>query len=179
MSAYLNPKLTVGACRDPRLGRGLFAKESIRRGEVLLRHEGKIIVNGALKMLPPECVRDWCYDDDADDNASFCPLDCNTLTDDWLFNHPCSPNAGSAGEAPTQVAMRTIEAGEEVTIDYALIGSEADWTMECFCGMPNCRSVVTGRDWLLPELQERYRGYFQKNIQANIDAMKSAPALRP
>jgi hypothetical protein len=31
---------------------------------------------------------------------------------------------------------------------------------ECLCGSVECRGVVTGRDWQLPELQTRYAGWF-------------------
>ena len=41
------------------------------------------------------------------------------------------------------VALRDIEAGEELTGDYAQY-SPKSWTMECNCGTPNCVKVVRG-----------------------------------
>lgn len=70
----------------------------------------------------------------------------------------------------TGIALRDIEAGEELTYDYATTDSRHA-NFACFCGSPNCRKVITGNDWMLLELQERYRGYFQKNIQEKIDAL--------
>ena len=67
--------------------------------------------------------------------------------------------------------------GEELTMDYAMVDGDPDprWDWLCFCDADNCRNTITGRDWMLSELQERYRGYFQKNIQEKIDALKQEP----
>jgi len=62
----------------------------------------------------------------------------------------------------TLVARRAIEPGEELTTDYALFELDRDWSARwrCRCGTPHCRGVVTGRDYELPELQERYGTHF-------------------
>ena len=65
-------------------------------------------------------------------------------------------------------ARRDIAAGEELTLDYALFSSAPEWRMECHCGSALCRRVVTGNDWRLPELQERYAGHFSPFINVRI-----------
>ena len=35
-----------------------------------------------------------------------------------------------------------------------------DYSVECKCGAPNCRKILTGKDWQHSELQKRYAGYF-------------------
>ncbi len=30
----------------------------------------------------------------------------------------------------------------------------------CRCGSPICRGIITGNDWQLQEVQERYQGHF-------------------
>ena len=65
------------------------------------------------------------------------------------------------------VAMRDVEPGEELTTDYALFDSSAD-EMECRCGAEQCRGVVKGQDWQLPELQDRYRGHFSTYLADRI-----------
>jgi len=40
--------------------------------------------------------------------------------------------------------------------------------MNCACGAPECRRVITGEDWRMSALQERYRGYFDAVITALI-----------
>ena len=94
------------------------------------------------------------------------------LTDDeyealMLFiNHSCEPNVGFLGNI-VLVAMRDIDAGEELTTDYALFDMN-DESMRCRCGTPSCRGTITGRDWQRPELQERYRGWFSSYLQVRM-----------
>ena len=40
----------------------------------------------------------------------------------------------------------------------------------CQCGGPDCRGRITGNDWQLPDLWERYRGHFSPYLQRRIDA---------
>jgi hypothetical protein len=94
------------------------------------------------------------------------------LTDDeyesvMLFiNHSCEPNVGFAGNI-VLVAMRDIDAGEELTTDYALF-DDYEGSMECRCGRPLCRGRVDGRDWQRPELRQRYRGYFSWYLERRL-----------
>jgi hypothetical protein len=74
-------------------------------------------------------------------------------------NHSCDPSAWHVG--PFEVATRrTVDAGQELTIDYATNSGDPSFTMDCTCGSPLCRRVVTGHDWRLPELQDRYAGHW-------------------
>ena len=69
------------------------------------------------------------------------------------------------------VAMRDIEPGEVLSYDYACSdGTDYD-EFECGCGAARCRGKVTGQDWMLPELQLRYRGYFSPYLQARIASL--------
>src|SRR5436853_64842 len=43
-----------------------------------------------------------------------------------------------------------------------------DYSVECNCGAPNCRKILTGRDWQRPELQKRYAGYFSAYLADKI-----------
>jgi hypothetical protein len=47
------------------------------------------------------------------------------------------------------------------------------YEMRCRCGTPSCRGTITGLDWLKPEIQEKYDGYFSWFIQRRIDAIKT------
>lgn len=68
--------------------------------------------------------------------------------------------------------MRDIEAGEELTTDYALF-DDSDASMECLCGRPLCRGRIDGRDWRRADLQERYRGYFSWYLWRRIERNRS------
>ncbi len=96
------------------------------------------------------------YDRERDDRGDF-------------INHSCEPNVWLQDEN-TLVARRDIDAGEELTIDYAMFeGNENDvkpWI--CRCGSLLCRHSITGQDWRLPELQWRYEGHFSPFINERI-----------
>ena len=81
-------------------------------------------------------------------------------------NHSCEPNLGVAGQV-IFVAMRDIEAGEELTHDWAMTDDDQN-SMECHCGASTCRGTVTGQDWHRPDLQEKYRGFFSWYLERKI-----------
>jgi hypothetical protein len=84
------------------------------------------------------------------------------------LNHSCEPNLGLQGQI-VYVALRDIDPGEELTLDYAMMDDEA-YEMPCRCGANTCRGTITGVDWKKPEIQKRYDGYFSWYIQRRIDA---------
>ena len=51
--------------------------------------------------------------------------------------------------------------------------------MACRCGSPRCRGTVTGKDWMKPELQEKYRGWFCWFLQRKIDALPPGAVVSP
>src|SRR5205823_4040738 len=73
-------------------------------------------------------------------------------------NHSCDANLGLRGNI-IFVAIRDIRAGEELTHDWCVTDDDS-YEMECKCGSPNCRRILTGKDWQRSELQARYHGYF-------------------
>ena len=92
------------------------------------------------------------------------------------INHACDSNLWLADEV-TLVARRDIEAGEELTADYALFSAQPDWVMDmpCHCGSPVCRGVITGNDWKLKEVQERYQHHFTPFLNARIVQLHGDP----
>jgi hypothetical protein len=92
-----------------------------------------------------------------------------------FVNHNCDPNAGFQGQI-VLVAMRSILAGEEITFDYAMCLHPAPgiprYELQCRCGTPHCRKLITEDDWKIPELQRRYTGYFQWYLQEKINQMR-------
>ena len=88
-----------------------------------------------------------------------------------FINHSCEPNVGVKGQI-TYVAMRNITPGEELTLDYAMIDDD-DFEMQCECGKPNCRRVVSGKDWKLKKLQKKYGNYFASFILHKLEPGQS------
>ena len=76
------------------------------------------------------------------------------------------------------VAMRDITAGEVLTFDRAMTESSDLHDVECQCGSDECRGKVTAEDWMLPELQLRYRGFFSPYLARRISSLVSVGAER-
>src|SRR5258708_31353370 len=85
------------------------------------------------------------------------------------INHSCDSDLWLQDEV-TIVARRTIAPGEELTLDYALTTVEPHWQLDqsCQCGTVAYRHIVTGNDWQLPDVQQRYQGHFAPFINERI-----------
>lgn len=90
------------------------------------------------------------------------------------FNHSCDANLWMDDEV-TVSARRDIAAGEELTIDEALISDDPDFAMgPCHCGTAVCRRTITGADWRLPDVQQRYEGYFSPFLNRRIERLRAS-----
>jgi hypothetical protein len=161
--SYRCPKTEV---RDSQIhGRGLFSTADIARGEVVLVKGGHIVDRETLRReitarLGPVEIQ-------IDDNLFIAPVTDEERELSMLYsNHSCNPNLGIRGEI-TFVAMRDIRAGEELTHDWAMTDDD-DYSVDCKCGAPNCRKILTGKDWQRPELQSRYAGYFSAYLADKV-----------
>lgn len=162
--AYISPKLEPVHLPE-KGGHGLVACAPIAAGERLLVWGGAIMDAKRLNALSPlqrrrsVQVEEGLY------------LVTPTLDEPADFiNHSCDPNAGINGQLVV-VAMRAIASGEEVTFDYAMTDTTPYDEFPCSCDSPRCRGRVCADDWMRPDLQERYRGYFSLYIQKRIEAL--------
>jgi D-alanine-D-alanine ligase len=57
-------------------------------------------------------------------------------------NHSCTPNTGYDGL--TVIALRNIDPGEELTLDYATFLDDSMEPFVCRCGSAQCRGLITG-----------------------------------
>lgn len=165
METWITPKARKGVTSGI-AGRGLVATEPIGKDEVVAVKEGHIVTTAALQSLP-ERLRNSSVQ--ITDDLHLVALADEEYEPVMLFiNHSCEPNVGFGGNI-VLVAMRDIEAGEELTTDYAMFDDYAG-SMGCNCGRPQCRGTIGGRDWQRPDLQERYRGYFSWYLERRISA---------
>lgn len=67
------------------------------------------------------------------------PAGVHIYTDPSLLNHGCDPNVEWLQPGRCLMALREIEAGEELVRDYAYGGPVG---FQCTCGSPRCREVV-------------------------------------
>ena len=174
VASWISPKARKGA-GSAISGRGLHALAPIRAGEVVAVKGGHLVTTAELERLP-EPLPD--SDIQITDELHLVALTEDEYEPVMLFlNHSCDPNVGFAGNV-VLVAMRDVAAGQELTTDYALF-DDHDGQMTCSCGTDRCRGVIGGRDWQLPELQQRYRGYFSWYLQRRIEQMTSESHDRP
>lgn len=159
VSSYITPKARKGVASGIE-GRGLAAVAPIAAGEVVAIKGGHIVTTAALQSLPERLQNSEIQ---IADGIHLAALEDAEYEPVMLFiNHSCEPNVGFAGNI-VLVAMRDIRAGEELTTDYALFDDHGQ-TMECRCGTPSCRGIITGRDWQRPELQSKYGSYLSSYL---------------
>ena len=98
------------------------------------------------------------------------PTGASVDADPALLNHSCDPSVAWGPDGAALVAFRDLRAGDELTIDYATCTDDPTMLVRCHCETYRCRQLVTGDDWVIPELQRRYAGHFAPPVQRRIDA---------
>jgi hypothetical protein len=165
-TCWLDPRVHIR--NSPIEGRGLFATTELTEGTVVARLGGRLVGSAELAALVAAA--------DADPTASY--VDTITVEDDLHLvmppgsqihfgNHSCNPNLWQAG-AFTLVTRRSIHVDEELTVDYVTQTGVSQWRMDCTCGHPACRRVISGEDWRLPELQRRYGAHWVPGLLKRI-----------
>jgi uncharacterized protein len=154
---------------SPIHGKGLFAKQSILAGEIVAVKGGCILTAQEWEALEPQLGAAEIQIAEA---LFIAPTRHEQRDGSMLYtNHSCDPNIAIQGQI-VFVAMRDIAPGEELTHDWATT-DDLDYVMTCTCGSPHCRRIVTGKDWMKPELQEKYKGWFCWFLQRKIDALSA------
>lgn len=162
--SYLSPKVTVRS--SPIHGRGLFAMEGLRPGEIVCVKGGHIFTRSTLEKLAPILGP---AEIQIGDDLFIGPINREEREGCMIFsNHSCDPNIGVHGQI-VFVALRQIAVDEELTHDWATTDN-ADYTLVCRCGAATCRGTITGKDWQKEDLQLKYRGLFSWYLQQKIDA---------
>ncbi|HLJ67271.1 MAG TPA: SET domain-containing protein-lysine N-methyltransferase [Chloroflexota bacterium] len=144
-------------------GHGLFVREPIALGTIVIRLGGRLLTGRELAVLLRDADR--YVDCLAVDRDLHLVLEGNELA--HYGNHSCDPNLWHVGPF-TLAARRDIEKHEELTVDYAT-HTEGEWTMECRCGSSLCRGLITGNDWQRPDLLVRYGDHWTPALARLID----------
>lgn len=165
--SWLSPDIIVGPAGAK--GVGLFATRDFDRGEIVTGFGGHVMSSLEFHDLPEH--RQIHSLQIAEDLFMVAP-EASEPAD--MFNHSCDPNLGIHGSIML-VAMKPISAGDEITFDYAMCDADSYDEFECHCGSDNCRGKVTGNDWMIGELQQRYRGYFSAYLAQRIEALHLTP----
>ena len=165
-TTWLHPKVEV---RDSTIeGRGLFALENIEPNTAVIIIGGKLLTDEDLRAVMATGDK---YSSIAIDEGRHLLLDTPNPAE--YGNHSCDANTWMCDEVTT-CTKRNIAAGEEVTIDYATQTGIAEWSMPCNCGALCCRNLITGNDWRLPDVRERYAGHFSPFLNARIQSERES-----
>ena len=163
MKTWRSPKIRVSD--DTLAGRGVVAVEDIACDEIVAIKVGHIVTRDEIAEVTA-AAGDMALQ--IEDDFYLAPRTPGDVDDMSVFiNHSCDPNIGFRGQV-VYVAMRAIASGEELCHDYAMERSD-DYSLDCHCGSSQCRGKVTGDDWKLPELQQRYGKYFSMYLGNKID----------
>ena len=161
--SYRSEKTEVKA--SPIHGMGLFSNQRIEKGEIVAIKGGYILDKQKWSTLEPHL---GAAEIQISEEFFIAPIRQEQKHGCMLYtNHCCDPNIAVQGQV-VFVAMRTILPGEELTHDWATT-DDLDYEMECKCGSRTCRGIITGKDWMKKELQEKYKGWFSWYIQQKIE----------
>ena len=149
-------------------GRGLFADVDLPAGTVVSRLGGRLVDTAELRRLFAES--DGYVDTVV--VAGDCHLVLAPSRANRFGNHGCDPDLGWA-DAYTLVTMTEVPAGRELLTDYAMATADPDYVLRCHCESYRCRQMVAGDDWRIPQLQERYQGWWTPYVQQLVDADRS------
>ena len=116
--------------------RGVYTQNTIINGDTILELKGIIKIIPCKYSIQISSSR-HLYPDGEDEPAMKKLI--------WPYlNHSCSPNAMVNVNTLQLIALKNIEAGEEITFDY----ETTDWSMKepfnCNCGSTNCRGEIKG-----------------------------------
>lgn len=140
----INPDIEIKD--SPIQGKGLFTKVPIKKGEAVWISKGeepydeKVYTEEEFKQFQKWCIengKEWDAVSNGDGTHTAAISDRAKHPSNY-GNHSCDPNIDK-----NHIALRDIEAEEELTIDYAQF-SDKDWSMKCNCGAKNCKGVAKG-----------------------------------
>ena len=148
---------------------GIIASTNIKSGEKIFLIKGKkvsFLINS--KKQADKAGFNWIG---YDKNTWIDPVDYGRF-----INHSCSPNAGIVKRIEV-IAMRDIEAGEEITFDYSLSEADIYWHIQCNCKSPDCRKKIRSIQFLprrtfdknLRYIPVYFRKVFKKFNYANFE----------
>lgn len=162
IKSYRSPKTEV---RESSIGgKGLFAKESIKQGEIVFIKSGQIV--GLKEALEYDKLL-GDYSIQITEDFFLCPTNQEEVENTTIFvNHSCDPNVCPDGQV-SFVALRDIKVGEELAYDYAMTVAHP-YSLACSCGSDDCRGTITGDDWKRKDLQEKYGNHFSWLILKKI-----------
>ena len=150
-------------------GTGVYTTAKIKKGEIVIVWGGELV---SVKDFNSGVGLKHTNVGISEEHYLVTANDDEKSLDDYM-NHSCDPNLWLDDEV-TLSAMRDIEANEELTFDYAIELIDQNYKMKnpCYCNSIKCRKQITGSDWQLPELHQRYGSHFSPFILQRIKRIR-------
>lgn len=163
---------------------GVFAKEDITEGEMIFGGWNdtckKLKREEVERLQEPYKSSYEKYCTELEEFLYVGPFENEDVHDqmDYFINHSCDPNTWMINDEDVS-ARRDIQAGEQVTIDYAtfIINEfESSKIKKCLCGSAKCRGKLGKEDWW--KMRNVYKGHFLSWIQAKINQREEEESQR-
>lgn len=135
-------------------GRGIFAAEYIKRAERIQYIRGKRAMMKTRNKKDSKEIAHWI----GLGRFSWIRTEGTPFR---YINHSCDPNAAIMG-TKTLIALKDIDSGEEITIDYSMTDADPHWSIKCKCGSKECRKYIRAIYTVPPEVFERHLPYIPK-----------------
>ena len=166
---WVSPKQDIRP--SPIQGMGIFAGQTIKQGEAVEIIGGQVMSEVEFEMFQRNTPLYNAVQ--IGEGLHLVELLNNTYNRKGSLNHSCDSNLWMA-DAVTIVARFEIAMGQELTVDYALFTSQSHWIMDsmCQCGTAVCRKTITGNDWKLRGVQERYQNHFSPYLSERINQFR-------
>lgn len=170
--SWVSEKLEV---RDSGIhGKGVFTKEKISKGEVVIIWGGEIVTSEEFHKGNGQKHTNVGIGE----NIFLVTPNKEEKSVDDFMNHNCNANLWLDDEV-TLSARQDIEANEELFFDYSIELVDENYLMknDCYCNAENCRKTITGKDWQLKEVQDLYKNHFSPFINDRIKKQKQMKIL--
>lgn len=138
-------------------GNGLFVSEALIEGETVAYIHG-----------PTKVIKHFT-DDLAQSTVNWIGVGRYTWIDTSkspfrFINHSCDPNVAVVTKRKV-IALKSIPADTELTMDYSLTEAEEAWTIEqCTCETTRCRGKITAIQFLPQSTFTRLESHIPKNF---------------
>lgn len=142
---------------------GIFAVEAIKQGEPINVFGGIAVPRSEIKKYR-EIVSHAGVQ--VSDDFFIVPASNEEIKEQGIFNHSCEPNVGF-NSSVTMVAIRDIDAGEELVMNYAFMETDFE-AFECKCGSSNCRKIIDSNTWKDAEFQSKYGRYYSPYLRDKL-----------
>lgn len=160
---WLTPKAKPGDSTIHRYG--IFAVEPIKQGEPINAFGGIAVPHTEIQDYRKTISHAGVQ---VSDDFFIVPASNEEIKQQGIFNHSCEPNVGF-NSSVTMVAIRDIEAGEELVMNYAFMETDFE-AFECNCRSASCRKVIDSNTWKDDGFQAKYGKYYSPYLRDKFRA---------